>query len=105
MYSLMVLRLLTWVAVDPVPRTLVRAMVEFAHGCGAKVVAEGVETAQDAAALLELAVDLGQGWYFGRPGPAATIDGGAPAPEPTPAPALPPVQVPQQRVPAERAPR
>ena len=91
------------VAGDPVLRTLVRAMVDFAHGCGAKVVAEGVETEQDAAALLELEVDLGQGWYFGRPGPAASLDGGAPAPEPEPAPV--PVHVPQQRRPTERAPR
>ena len=91
------------VSTDPVLRTLVRAMVEFAHGCGAKVVAEGVETAQDAAALLELAVDLGQGWYFGRPGPAATIDGGAPEPQSQPVQV--PVHVPQQRVPTERAPR
>ena len=34
----------------------------------ARVVAEGVETAQDAAALLDLGVDYGQGWHFGRPG-------------------------------------
>ena len=65
------------VASDPVLRTLVRALVEFAHGCGAKVVAEGIETAEDAAALLALEVDLGQGWFYGRPGPAAALDGGA----------------------------
>ena len=29
--------------------------------------AEGVETAEDAAALLALGVDYGQGWHFGRP--------------------------------------
>jgi EAL domain-containing protein (putative c-di-GMP-specific phosphodiesterase class I) len=94
------------VAADPVLRTLVRAMVDFAHGCGAKVVAEGIETAEDAAALLELGVDLGQGWHFGRPAPAATLDGGAP-PEPAlePQGQPRPVHVPQQRVPPERAPR
>jgi EAL domain-containing protein (putative c-di-GMP-specific phosphodiesterase class I) len=47
-----------------------RSLVDFGHGSQATVVAEGVETAQDAAALLELRVDLGQGWHFGRPGPA-----------------------------------
>ena len=78
------------VATDPVLRTLVRALVEFAHGCGAKVVAEGIETAQDAAALLELEVDLGQGWYYGRPGPAAALDGGAAEPHPSPRPSRPP---------------
>lgn len=88
------------VAGDPVLRTLVRAMVDFAHGCGAQVVAEGVETGEDAAALVELEVDHGQGWHFGRPAPAAALDGGA-APEPEPQ----PVHVPQQRTPVERGPR
>ncbi|EYR64356.1 diguanylate phosphsdiesterase [Actinotalea ferrariae CF5-4] len=67
------------VAGDPVLRTLVGALVEFAHGSGASVVAEGVETADDAAALRALAVDLGQGWFFGRPGPPEAL---APVEEP-----------------------
>ena len=58
---------------DPVLRTLVGALVAFAHGSGARVVAEGIETADDAEALLELGVDYGQGWYYGRPGPAADL--------------------------------
>jgi EAL domain-containing protein (putative c-di-GMP-specific phosphodiesterase class I) len=33
------------------------------------VVAEGVETQEDAIALRDAGVDFGQGWYFGRPGP------------------------------------
>jgi EAL domain-containing protein (putative c-di-GMP-specific phosphodiesterase class I) len=82
------------VAADPVLRTLVRALVDFAHGCDATVVAEGVETAEDAAALVALEVDLGQGWHFGRPTSAATLDGSA-VPEPRPV----PVSVPQQRTP------
>jgi EAL domain-containing protein (putative c-di-GMP-specific phosphodiesterase class I) len=53
---------------DPVLTTLVRALVDFGHGCGATVVAEGIETAADAAALRDLGVDHGQGWHFGRPG-------------------------------------
>nr|WP_240942372.1 EAL domain-containing protein [Planosporangium thailandense] len=60
--------LVTGVNADPVLTVLVRSMVEFAHGCQARVVAEGVETAEDAAALLALGVDCGQGWHFGRPG-------------------------------------
>jgi EAL domain-containing protein (putative c-di-GMP-specific phosphodiesterase class I) len=96
------------VAADPVLRTLVRALVEFAHGCAAVVVAEGVETAVDAAALLELEVDLGQGWHFGRPAPATSLDAGASAgdssgpSEPGPEPVA-PVHVPEQRTPAARA--
>jgi EAL domain-containing protein (putative c-di-GMP-specific phosphodiesterase class I) len=57
------------VTADRVLQTLVRSMVDFGHGCEALVVAEGVETAADAAALLSFGVDLGQGWHFGRPGP------------------------------------
>jgi EAL domain-containing protein (putative c-di-GMP-specific phosphodiesterase class I) len=52
---------------DPVLARLVASLVEFGHGCGAKVVAEGVETAAEAAELRRLQVDLGQGWLFGRP--------------------------------------
>jgi EAL domain-containing protein (putative c-di-GMP-specific phosphodiesterase class I) len=61
---------------DPVLSTLVRALVEFAHGSGARVVAEGIETADDATALLQLGVDYGQGWHYGRPGPAAGLTSG-----------------------------
>jgi EAL domain-containing protein (putative c-di-GMP-specific phosphodiesterase class I) len=55
-------------ATDRVLRTLVRALVEFGHGAGAAVVAEGIETRNDAIALRDAGVDYGQGWYFGRPG-------------------------------------
>jgi EAL domain-containing protein (putative c-di-GMP-specific phosphodiesterase class I) len=54
---------------DPILRTLVHSLVDFGHACGAKVVAEGVETEQDAVALRDAGVDYGQGWHFGRPGP------------------------------------
>jgi EAL domain-containing protein (putative c-di-GMP-specific phosphodiesterase class I) len=62
------------VATDPVLRTLVRSMVDFGHGCDARIVAEGVETEQDAQALLDLGVDCGQGWHFGRPGPREALE-------------------------------
>jgi EAL domain-containing protein (putative c-di-GMP-specific phosphodiesterase class I) len=58
---------------DPVLRTLVHSLVEFGHGCDVQVVAEGVETAAEAATLLSLGVDHGQGWHFGRPGPAEAL--------------------------------
>lgn len=58
---------------DPVLKTLVRSLVDFAQGCGATVVAEGVETAQAAEVLLGLGVDYGQGWYHGRPGPPDSL--------------------------------
>jgi EAL domain-containing protein (putative c-di-GMP-specific phosphodiesterase class I) len=59
--------LVSGVAADPVRTVLIRSLVDFARGLGAQVVAEGVETAEDAAALRALGVDYGQGWYFGRP--------------------------------------
>jgi len=61
------------VSTDPVLSTLVRSLTEFGHGCGAQVVAEGIETAADAGVLTELEVDYGQGWHYGRPGPAADL--------------------------------
>jgi EAL domain-containing protein (putative c-di-GMP-specific phosphodiesterase class I) len=64
---------------DPVLTTLVRSLVQFGHGCRARVVAEGVETADEAAALRALGVDYGQGWHFGRPGPPESLAGTAAA--------------------------
>jgi EAL domain-containing protein (putative c-di-GMP-specific phosphodiesterase class I) len=61
------------VSTDRVLSTLVGSLVTFAHGSGARVVAEGVETAEDATALRALGVDHGQGWHFGRPGPPEAL--------------------------------
>jgi EAL domain-containing protein (putative c-di-GMP-specific phosphodiesterase class I) len=58
---------------DAVLTTLVRSLTEFGHGCGAQVVAEGIETEADALALLALGVDHGQGWHFGRPASADAL--------------------------------
>lgn len=65
---------------DPVLRSLVRSLVDFAEGCDARVVAEGVETAADADVLRSVGVDYGQGWYYGRPGPAADLAAAAALP-------------------------
>jgi EAL domain-containing protein (putative c-di-GMP-specific phosphodiesterase class I) len=48
-------------------RKLVGALVELAHEQGAKVVAEGIERVDEYETMLELGVDLGQGFYFGQP--------------------------------------
>ncbi len=58
---------------DKLLLTLVQALVNFGHGAGATVVAEGVETLDDAAVLRAVGVDYAQGWYFGRPGPAERL--------------------------------
>lgn len=65
--------IVTGVATDPVLRTLTRSLTDFAHEAGARVVAEGVETADDATTLRDLGVDHGQGWYFGRPAGPETL--------------------------------
>lgn len=48
-------------------RSLVAGLVKMAHDLDYKLVAEGVETAEDAALLARLGCDIGQGWHFARP--------------------------------------
>jgi EAL domain-containing protein (putative c-di-GMP-specific phosphodiesterase class I) len=52
-------------------RSIVEAVVALAHGLGIGVVAEGIETERQAARLHKLGCDLGQGYLFSRPVPAA----------------------------------
>jgi EAL domain-containing protein (putative c-di-GMP-specific phosphodiesterase class I) len=74
---------------DPVLTKLVQSLVEFGHGCRVRVVAEGVETAAEAAALRSLGVDYGQGWYYGRPGPPGALSATPSAEIPVPRPSEP----------------
>ncbi len=57
--------------VDRRPRhqTLVSALVTFAVGTGAQIVAEGIETAEELGTLQSLQVPIGQGYHLARPGP------------------------------------
>jgi diguanylate cyclase (GGDEF)-like protein/PAS domain S-box-containing protein len=48
---------------------IVSAITQLGHDLGLRVVAEGVETAEQAARLRELGCDVGQGYFFGRPAP------------------------------------
>ncbi len=52
---------------DPRRQDFLAGLVRFAHGLGAQVVAEGVETAADCAACRAAGVDLLQGWFIARP--------------------------------------
>jgi diguanylate cyclase (GGDEF)-like protein len=56
-------------------QSIVEAVVALAHGLGIGVVAEGIETERQAVRLLELGCDLGQGYLFSRPVPAAKTAG------------------------------
>lgn len=56
---------------DEASRRIVRAIIELAHGFGLEVVAEGVEDADTLRALGDMRCDLIQGYFTGRPMPAA----------------------------------
>ena len=56
---------------EPAAAAVVSAIVTITHAYGGTVLAECIETEQQAAVAAELGVDLGQGWLFGRPVRAA----------------------------------
>jgi EAL domain-containing protein (putative c-di-GMP-specific phosphodiesterase class I) len=61
-------------------RKIVRAVARMARDLGMQTVAEGVETAEQVAAMTELGIDTAQGFYFHRPmGLAAVLQLVAPA--------------------------
>ncbi|WP_100502305.1 EAL domain-containing protein [Geodermatophilus chilensis] len=61
--------LVTGVEGDPVRTALTEVVRDLAGRIGARLVAEGVETAAELAALARLGVPLAQGWLLGRPTP------------------------------------
>jgi EAL domain-containing protein (putative c-di-GMP-specific phosphodiesterase class I) len=54
---------------DPVRQALAEALASFAERIDADVIAEGIETAEQLAAVASLGIRLGQGYHLGRPGP------------------------------------
>ena len=54
-------------------RKIVAAVIGLGQSLGLTTVAEGVETQEQANMLTWLGCDLGQGWYHGRPVPAADL--------------------------------
>jgi diguanylate cyclase len=54
--------------------SIVQAIISLAHGLRLKVVAEGVETADQVAFLQKLGCDQYQGYYFSRPVSAAAFE-------------------------------
>jgi diguanylate cyclase (GGDEF)-like protein len=61
---------------------LVRSIVELGRGLGMGVVAEGIETREQADALRELSCDFGQGFFLGRPRAAQPLAPIGPGPGP-----------------------
>jgi len=55
-------------------QTTVRAIIDFAHTLGYKVIAEGVETSKEASILKTLNCDFAQGYLYSRPLPASEFE-------------------------------
>jgi EAL domain-containing protein (putative c-di-GMP-specific phosphodiesterase class I) len=55
---------------DATGTALVRKIIDLCHTLGLDVLAEGIETAEQASMLRDMGCDLGQGYYFGRPLPS-----------------------------------
>lgn len=53
----------------PTPRAIVRGLVSTCRDLGIEVIAEGIETAGERDVLLDLGVDLLQGYLFAKPVP------------------------------------
>jgi EAL domain-containing protein (putative c-di-GMP-specific phosphodiesterase class I) len=55
---------------DPAIRALVAGLVQFGRQMDCEIIGEGVETEAHRSALVDLGVDFGQGYLFGKPAPA-----------------------------------
>ncbi|QSB14634.1 bifunctional diguanylate cyclase/phosphodiesterase [Natronosporangium hydrolyticum] len=55
------------------PEEFMAAVVSFGHTLGLRVIAEGIETTEHAERMRAAGCDAGQGWLFGRPGPAEEV--------------------------------
>jgi diguanylate cyclase (GGDEF)-like protein/PAS domain S-box-containing protein len=58
---------------DATSRSIVDSIIALAHTMSLRVIAEGVETAEQAARLAGAGCDYLQGYHFGRPMPAAEV--------------------------------
>jgi EAL domain-containing protein (putative c-di-GMP-specific phosphodiesterase class I)/GGDEF domain-containing protein len=58
---------------DPVKWHFLKSMLEIAKRTGSIVVAEGIETEGDLAAIQEVGIDLGQGYIFARPSASPSV--------------------------------
>jgi EAL domain-containing protein (putative c-di-GMP-specific phosphodiesterase class I) len=58
---------------DSTHLAVIHAVIGLGHTLGLTVVAEGVETAEQADWLRELGCDVGQGYFFARPMTAAAF--------------------------------
>ena len=54
---------------------IVKAMIDLGHNFGYKIVAEGVETSDEAAILNRLTCDFAQGYLYSKPLPSSELEG------------------------------
>ncbi|MBM7867550.1 EAL domain-containing protein [Heliobacterium gestii] len=54
---------------SPIKQALMETFVTFGRKIGAKIVAEGIETEKELRFLSQIGVDIGQGYFIGRPTP------------------------------------
>lgn len=52
---------------DPRRRSVVAALASVGRAMNTRVIAEGVERAEELSVLRDLGIELAQGWYFGKP--------------------------------------
>ncbi|MFI5959846.1 putative bifunctional diguanylate cyclase/phosphodiesterase [Cryptosporangium sp. NPDC051539] len=76
---------------DTAVAPVITAIVALAQALGMSTVAEGIEEPYQAAALIAHGCGAGQGWLYGRPGPASELARLADAPPPPPLAAVPSV--------------
>jgi EAL domain-containing protein (putative c-di-GMP-specific phosphodiesterase class I) len=55
-------------------RAAIEETVKVAHAHGSLVLAEGVETIDQARIVSEIGIDLAQGWFYGKPFPATDLE-------------------------------
>ena len=60
-------------ATNPGDQAIVEAIIVMAHKLGLRVIAEGVETAEQSDILKAAGCDYGQGYFYARPMPAAAM--------------------------------
>ena len=60
---------------DPVKKEFVRSICNIAQAMRCMVIGEGVERMEELRALQQLGVNIGQGYFLGRPAPAPNAEG------------------------------
>ena len=58
----------------PESQAIIRSIVALAHNLGLRVIAEGIENAEQVSALTALSCEYGQGYHFARPQPAGQME-------------------------------